>query len=102
MADSTAFEFACSELERATSLDRLEARGTVRLALKETGLEAQSVTPGQMATVMTKVLPKELATRGVERGEPTCAAIAAALAKLPAEDVKDTPEAVFQRLGGGA
>ena len=102
MADSTAFEFACNELERATSLDRLEARGTVRLALKETGLEAQSVTPNQMATVMTKVLPNELATRGVEDGKAICAAIAAALAKLPDEDVGDTPEAVFQRLGGGA
>ena len=99
MADSTSFEFACAELERTTSFDRLEARGTVRLALKETGLEAHSVTPGQMATVMTKVLPKELATRGIEESESTCAAIAAALSDLPDEDVADTPEAVFQRLG---
>ena len=102
MADSTSFEFACSELERTTSLDRLEARGTVRLALKETGLEAHSVTPSQMATVMTKVLPKELSTRGIEESEPTCAAIASALSNLPDEDVADTPEAVFHRLGGGA
>jgi hypothetical protein len=100
MADSTSFEFACAELERTTSLDRLEARGTVRLALKETGLEAHSVTPGQMATVMMKVLPKELATRGIKEGESTCTAIAAALSDLPDEDVADTPEAVFQRLGG--
>jgi hypothetical protein len=99
MADSTSFEFACSELERTTSLDRLEARGTVRLALRETGLEAHSVTPGQMATVMTKVLPKELAIRGVEEGESTCTAIASALANLPDEEVADSPEAVFQRLG---
>jgi hypothetical protein len=102
MADSTSFEFACSELERTTSLDRLEARGTVRLALKETGLEARSVTPDQMATVMTKVLPTALADRGVEEGESTCAAIAAALSDLPDEEVADTPEAVFQRLGGGS
>ncbi len=102
MADSTSFEFACSELERTTSLDRLTARGTVRLALKETGLEARSVTPSQMTTVMTKVLPRELATRGIEEGESTCAAIASALSNLPDEDVVDTPEAVFQRLGGKA
>ena len=102
MADSTPFEFACSELERTTSLDRLEARGTVRLALKETGLEARSVTPGQMATVMTRVLPKELADRGIEESEATCAAIAAAISDLPDEEAADTPEAVFQRLGGGA
>jgi hypothetical protein len=69
------------------------------MAVKETGLEAHSVTPGQMATVMTRVLPKELGTRGIEEGESTCAAIAAALSDLPDEDVADTPEAVFQRLG---
>jgi hypothetical protein len=102
MSDSTSFEFACSELERATSLERLEARGTVRLALKEAGLEAHSVTPDQMAAVMTKVLPKELASRGVEDGESTCASIAAALSDLPDEEVADTPEAVFHRLGGGS
>ena len=102
MADSTSFEFACSELERTTSLDRLEARGTVRLALKETGLEARSVAPGQMATVMSKVLPKELAIRGIAESESICSAIAAALSQLPDEDVAETPEAVFQRLGGGS
>jgi hypothetical protein len=102
MADSTSFEFACNELERATSLDRLEARGTVRLALKATGLEAHSVTPSQMATVMTRVLPKELASRGIENGESTCATIATGLANLPDEVASDTPEAVFQRLGGGS
>jgi hypothetical protein len=102
MADSVAFEFACSELERTTSFDRLEARGTVRLALKETGLEARSVTPDQMATVMTKVLPTELAKRGIEGAEPTCHTIAAALSELPDEGIGDTPEAVFHRLGGSA
>ena len=102
MADSTSFEFACSELERVTSLDRLETRGTVRLALKETGLEARSVTPSQMAAVMTKVLPTELTNRGVEDAEPTCRTVAVALTDLPDEAAADTPEAVFQRLGGRA
>jgi hypothetical protein len=101
MADSVSFEFACSELERTTSFERLEARGTVRLALKEAGLEAHSVTPGQMAAVMAKVLPKELADRGIEGGESICASIASALSDLPDEGLGDTPEAVFQRLGGG-
>ena len=67
MADSAAFELACGELEHATSLERLEARGTVRLALKETGLEARAVTPHQLVAVLTKVLPQELTDRGIER-----------------------------------
>ena len=48
MPDSAAFEWTCNELEERCSLDRLEARGTVRLALKQAGLEARSVTPEQM------------------------------------------------------
>ena len=43
MANSTAFEWLCEQLETHTSLDRLEARGTVRLTLKEAGLEASRV-----------------------------------------------------------
>jgi hypothetical protein len=39
MADSASFDLVCEVLERDTSLERLEARGTVRLALKQTTLE---------------------------------------------------------------
>lgn len=100
MADSPSFDFACGELERATTLDRLEARGTVRLALKETGLEARSVTASQMAAVMDKILPKELTNRGVENADSICTMIAEALSEMRDEVAADTPEAVFQRLGG--
>lgn len=57
MATSTAFEWLCERIEAETALDRLEARGTVRIALKEDGLEAVSVTPGQIAVVLSRVLP---------------------------------------------
>ena len=100
MADAASFDFACNELERATTLDRLETRGTVRLALKETGLEARSVTASQMATVMDKVLPKELTNRGIENADPICTMIAQALSEMRDEIAADSPEAVFQRLGG--
>jgi hypothetical protein len=43
MAESKAFDFVCSELERRTSMTRLEARGTVRIALKDAGLAADTV-----------------------------------------------------------
>jgi len=101
MADSKSFDFACSELERGTTLERLEARGTVRLALKDAGLDARSVTALQMSAVMTQLMPQELKNRGIENAEPICRAIASALAALPDESVPvDTPESVFQRLGG--
>ena len=51
MADTAAFGWLCNELERVTTLNRLEARGTVRIALKQAGLESRSVTPDQMRVV---------------------------------------------------
>ena len=48
MADAAVFDWICNRLEQDTSLDRLESRGTVRLALKSAGLDARSVTPEQM------------------------------------------------------
>ena len=101
MADSSAFELACEVLERDTSLDRLEARGTVRLALKAAGLDGRNVAPHQMAVVVEKLLPVELESRGVENGPRVCAALKEGLAGLESSDSAETPEAVFTRLGGG-
>jgi hypothetical protein len=100
MASSTAFEWICQELESATSLERLEARGTVRIALKQSGLEAASVTGGQLAVVLARVLPGELTNRGIDAAESVCEQIAAGLDRIPeAPSQGDTPEAVFARLG---
>lgn len=102
MADSQAFEFVCDQLEAKTSLDRLAARGTVRIALKQAGLEARSVTPEQMAVVVERLLPTELTTRGVDGGEAVCGQVREGLAGVNVSATAETPDAVFQRLGGGA
>lgn len=102
MSDSKAFDFACAELERATSLDRLEARGTIRIALKQAGLQAASVSAHQMGVVMTELMPGELQTRGVEDAAGVCASIRSGLASLPDDTAADAPEAVFARLGGAS
>lgn len=101
MAESAAFDFCCSELEQRTSLDRLESRGTVRLAIKQAGLEAKTVTPDQMTVVVQKILPDELTSRGVDDVEGVCAGLVSGLAKVQVGDAAETPDAVFQRLGGG-
>ena len=100
MADSAAFEFACNHLEARTSLDRLAARGTVRIALKQAGLEARSITAEQMAVVAQKILPTELGSRGIEGVEELCQAIVAGLRGVANGPVSETPDAVFKRLGG--
>jgi len=100
MADAEAFDFVCNQLESRTSLDRLAARGTVRIALKQAGLDSRSVTPEQMGVVMEKVLPNELASRGVQGGTAICSDIAAKVRRLTTNAGADTPDAVFRRLGG--
>ena len=100
MADSAAFDFVCSQLEERTELDRLAARGTVRLALKQAGLDPHAVTPDQMAVVVDKLLPAELETRGIGDGPALCASLVTGVRALSTADEPETPDAVFQRLGG--
>jgi hypothetical protein len=101
MADSAAFDWLCSQLEERTSLDRLEARGTVRLALRGAGLDPRSVTSGQMRVVIEKVMKDELTARGVEDVDGVCSSLATGLASQNFEaGASDTPDAVFSRLGG--
>ncbi len=100
MADESTFDFLCSELERASSLDRLEARGTVRIAVKQAGLDPHSATPQELAVVVEKVLPQELTARGVENSDSLCSALAKQVgAREAGDESRETPEAIFARLG---
>jgi hypothetical protein len=99
---SPVFEFVAAEIERRSALATLEARGTVRLAIKRAGLDASNVTSAQMAVVLERVLPEELTSRGVARAEDFCRAIASALrASEPDGASPDSPEAIFRRIAGG-
>jgi len=102
VADSPAFEWICRALEQRTALERLEARGTVRLALRAAGLEAANVTPEQLAVVLEKVMPAELADRGIPDGLETCRTLRNELANADlAAAPGDTADAVFRRLARG-
>jgi hypothetical protein len=83
---SPLFERVCNELETRTGLSLIEARGTVRIALKEAGLEPNQVSRNQMMVVLAKVLPHELLARGIEDGHAVC------------RDLED----VIKSQGGGA
>jgi len=101
VSDATTFDFLCEELERESTLERLEARGTVRIAIKQAGLDPLSATPRELAVVVEKLLPGELAARGIENGDSLCAGLAKRVAARegPAA-TRETPEAIFARLGG--
>ena len=99
MADSLAFQTVCAALEAGSTLDRLEARGTVRLALRQSGFEARSVTARQLAVVVERVLPEELRARGVEI--TICKDLSNALCELSDDPAAqcESPEDLFVRLG---
>jgi hypothetical protein len=98
---ATIFDFTAEELRSRSDLEKLESRGTVRLALKQGGLDAQSVSSRQMLVILEKVLPSELESRGVEDAAALCRAIATALKQAGpnlAESSSNSPEEVFRRL----
>ena len=81
MADSPLFEKACAELELTTQLNRTEARGTLRIALKEAGYDSGSVNRPQLLAVVFHSLPQELVARGLRDAQAICERIATHLAK---------------------
>jgi hypothetical protein len=101
MANSSTFEWLCDNLETATDFDRLEARGTIRIALKRAGLEAKSLTPDHARVVLEKLIPGELEARGVSDPARTCSNLVRRLDAIPASKADSsatTPEEIFARL----
>jgi hypothetical protein len=97
------FDFAAELLEQRTSLDRLEARGTLRIALKSAGLDVASLTAQQLTVVLEQVLPGELELRGVDDASATCSAVAKQVANSPlaaGQDGSGGVDEIFRRLGG--
>ena len=102
MPDSPAFDYVSRALSDRTSLETIEARGTVRLALKAAGLTAASVTPEQMAVVLERIVPGELERRGIAEAEALCRQMRSGVVTLRDSDgAEHSPESVFGRLGGG-
>jgi hypothetical protein len=97
------FDLAAEKLEANTNMDRLAARGTLRIALKEAGLDAHKLTLAQLRAVFEKLMPKELEARGVGEAATTCRSVMDAIA-LSADsidiDSSTSPDDVFKRLGG--
>jgi hypothetical protein len=102
--DPTLFDLAAERLEHHTGLDRLAARGTLRIALKSAGLTGKSVTARHLCVVFEKVMPGELGSRGVSGVQAACAAVLADLQSAggAAEDASATsPDEIFRRLADG-
>ena len=100
---STLFDLAAERLEQHSSFSRLEARGTVRLALKEAGLDPERLTAGELSVVFDKVMVEELEARGVRDAAQACRRVMADVSTSQnAEDARSAshPDEVFRRLAG--
>jgi hypothetical protein len=97
------FDLAAEKLEGATDMDRLAARGTLRIALKEAGLDPHKLTIPQLRAVFEKLMPKELDARGVSDSAATCKAVIGVIASAASEAdsaAANSPDEIFKRLGG--
>ncbi len=97
------FDIAAEKLEGSTDMDRLAARGTLRIAIKEAGLDPHKLTIPQLRVVFEKLMPKELDARGVSDAAATCEAVMDEIARsADAIDIASSasPDDVFKRLGG--
>jgi hypothetical protein len=97
------FDIAAEKLEGSTDMDRLAARGTLRIAVKEAGLDPRQLTIAQLRVVFEKLMPKELDARGVSDTAAACKAIMDEIAgSADALELASSasPDDVFKRLGG--
>ena len=98
------FDFVAERLEHHTGFSQLEARGTLRIALKAAGLEPKNLTGAQLQVVFEKVMPGELERRGVSNMQDVCAAVLVDLGSAggaAAGAGATSPEEIFRRLADG-
>lgn len=100
MPDSTLFDETAERLERVTSLDRLEARGTLRIALKQAGFDPKHIRANELVVLLERVLPQELTARGIGDADSVVQRLVASLPTTGNGESNESPESVFRRLGG--
>ena len=97
MADSAAFDLACELLRQHTTFSEIEARGTVRLALKAMGQNPKTAGKSEMMHAVRSALQGELAARRVADPAAVCRTLLDGLATLDARE--QNPYEIFSRLG---
>jgi hypothetical protein len=99
MADSAVFDFVAEELERTTNLDRMEARGTLRVLLRQAVFDAKTLNVRQMQMVIDRLLAAHLCRCGVENPESVCEGLTRNLqAKGFGPSLSESPDEIFGRM----
>jgi hypothetical protein len=97
--DSDAFTALADRLCEISDLDRLEARGTIRIAFKKTGVEVKCIGMDELEAVFARVMPRELEARGCSDPQAICEATLSSLGgALPKTGARSSDE-IMRRLG---
>lgn len=102
MSEGPLFEWLSNQLEQATAMSRLAARGTVRLLLKDVGLTPDTLSRDHLAHLVTPgALGKALRSRGVEDADQICRDLATRIDDRDRQgrEKTESPEDIFKRLG---
>ena len=94
---------AAEKQEAMADLDRLEARGTLRIVLKEAGLDAKTLSLPQLEAVFNKVMPQQLELRAVDDAQAICSSVMkeVRIAGISSDGkAASSADEIFGRLGG--
>ena len=101
---NSAFEQASELVTEQTSLTGPQARGAIRLALKDGGLDAKSVTSAQLSVVFQKLMPARLRGQGLtpEDADGICQKVVVALGAQVLTIPEPPAASMFARLDDAA
>lgn len=100
---SALFDLAATALETHSSLDALESRGTLRIALRAGGLDVESLEPTQLQAVFEHLMPEHLSKRGIADPRRICHAVLQDVARAATDTAPPSrggADRVLRRLGG--
>jgi len=97
--DSDTFTIVADRLCELSELDRLEARGTLRIALKKAGVDAKSLGREDLEATFAKIMPGELESRGCADAGAICDAIMKSLDGDTPESSTRSRDEIMRRLG---
>jgi len=97
--ESDAFTIVADRLCELSKLDRLEARGTLRIALKKAGVNAKRLGRDDLEATFAKILPAELEARGCADAEAICDAILKSVDGDVPEGSTRSSDEIMRRLG---
>ncbi len=97
---SEPFEQAGKLLAALSTLTGPQARGCIRLALKDGGLDAKDVTPRELSVVFKALMPKRLAGQGFsgDEAKTICEKIEGVLGTLQSTTTSTAASTMFDRL----